>query len=193
MVTPLPRRRPAKLAKELMTLDHLSGGRVVAGVELGVPAEEYTAFGEPADPRLRAAKLDEGLLVLDGLLRGEHVSHTGPHHRVDVRPTPGCVQRPRPPIWVAATWPHQRPLARAARYDGVFAIGSDSGMLTPEQVRATRAAVGPAADVVVPHDPAVPAAAFAEAGATWLVTGPASASGWAEAMLGVAAAGPPRE
>src|SRR6476659_4081610 len=58
MVTPVPRRRPWKLAREAVTLDHLSGGRLILGVGVGVPPEEFQRFGEPADPRVRAAMLD---------------------------------------------------------------------------------------------------------------------------------------
>src|SRR5688500_9701630 len=59
MVTPVPRRRPWKLAKEITTLDHLSGGRAVIGVGLGEPADdEFGSFGEPTDPRERGELLD---------------------------------------------------------------------------------------------------------------------------------------
>jgi len=76
MITPIPRRRPWKLAKEIITLDHLSAGRVIVGVGLGVPAEaEYGAFGEPTGTRLRAAMLDEALPILDSFLCGEPVDH----------------------------------------------------------------------------------------------------------------------
>src|SRR5690606_5789606 len=60
MVTPVPRRRPWKLAREVVTLDHLSGGRAILGVGIGTPPEaEFGAFGEPSDARTRAAQLDE--------------------------------------------------------------------------------------------------------------------------------------
>src|SRR6478609_11931859 len=68
MVLPLARRRPWKVARELTTLDHLSGGRLTLGVGLGgPPGLEFGAFGEDVDPRVRAAKLDESLDVLRGL------------------------------------------------------------------------------------------------------------------------------
>ena len=125
MVTPVPRRRPWKLAKELVTLDHLSAGRTIVGVGLGFPADdEFGAFGDQTDDRVRADLLDEGLAIIDAVLRGEPVRHDGAHFHVDADLRPGALQRPRPPIWVAAMWPNKRPMARAARYDGVNAIGA---------------------------------------------------------------------
>ena len=75
-VTPLPRRRPWKLARETVTLDHLSNGRLTLGVGLGVP-EEYETFGEDSDNKVRAAKLDEGLEILTGLWSGKPFEHHG--------------------------------------------------------------------------------------------------------------------
>lgn len=192
MVTPLPRRRPWKVAKEIMTLDHLSGGRAVAGVGLGAPDEDFTAFGESADPRARASLLDEGLNLLDAMLRGSAVRHEGRHFQVNARLSPACVQVPRPPIWVAATWRRAGPLKRAIRYDGVFAQGS-SGPLTPAQAAEIREAVGPEVDVVVPFDRTAAPEAYAEAGVTWLVDGPeAPSDDWLVRLREKIEAGPPR-
>jgi alkanesulfonate monooxygenase SsuD/methylene tetrahydromethanopterin reductase-like flavin-dependent oxidoreductase (luciferase family) len=187
MVTPLPRRRPWKLARETVTLDRLSGGRLVLGVGLGEPPEdEYGSFGEPTDPVVRAAMLDEGLEVLTRLWSGETVSFEGRHYRVDqvaFQPTP--VQRPRIPIWVAGAWPRRGPLRRAARFDGSCPLKVDAGgelvVLEPDDVRELRAVVDrhredPAApfDVMLggttPEDPAAARAMLeplAEAGMTW--------------------------
>jgi len=121
MVTPLARRRPWKLARELTTLDHLSGGRLTVGVGLGgPPGLEFGDFGEESDPRVRAAKLDEGLDVLQGLWTGRPFSYVGRHHRVsDAELLPAPAQR-HVPIWVGGEWPdHRAPFRRAARYDGV--------------------------------------------------------------------------
>src|SRR5215472_13141104 len=64
MVTPLPRRRPWKLAREAVTLDHLSGGRLVLGIGLGGDGSgEYHDFGETTDARTHGAMLDEGLAI----------------------------------------------------------------------------------------------------------------------------------
>ena len=125
MVTPLPRRRPWKLAKEIVTLDHLSAGRVIVGVGLGFPPDdEFAAFGEPSDNASRAALLDEGLVVLEGCLRGGGFRHQGPAYNVDVDLHPAPIQRPRPPIWAAAMLPNRRPIARAQRCDGLFPIAA---------------------------------------------------------------------
>src|SRR6266540_257864 len=97
----LARRRPWKLARETATLDVLCGGRLVVGVGLGSQAEEeFTAFGEDGDARVRADKLDEGLAILDGLWRGELFSHRGRHYRVaETAFLPRPAQRPRIPVW----------------------------------------------------------------------------------------------
>jgi alkanesulfonate monooxygenase SsuD/methylene tetrahydromethanopterin reductase-like flavin-dependent oxidoreductase (luciferase family) len=102
MITPVARRRPWKLAKEVTTLDLLSGGRVILGVGLGDPAHaEFGLFGEPTDRRVRAELLDEGLEVLAGLWTGQPFSHEGKHFTVGpVRFSPSPAQRPRVPIWV---------------------------------------------------------------------------------------------
>jgi alkanesulfonate monooxygenase SsuD/methylene tetrahydromethanopterin reductase-like flavin-dependent oxidoreductase (luciferase family) len=117
MITPVARRRPWKLAKEVTTLDLLSGGRVILGVGLGDPARaEFGLFGEPADPRVRAELLDEGLDVLAGLWTGQPFAYEGKHLTVGpVRFSPCPVQRPRVPIWVGGVLPRSGLLARAAR------------------------------------------------------------------------------
>jgi alkanesulfonate monooxygenase SsuD/methylene tetrahydromethanopterin reductase-like flavin-dependent oxidoreductase (luciferase family) len=145
MVTPVPRRRPAKLARETVTLDHLSGGRLVLGVGLGSPPEdEYGSFGEATDAATLAARLDEGLEVLTGLWSGEPFSFHGRHYRVNevtFRPTP--VQQPRIPVWVAGIWPGRGPFRRAARWDGVVPIKAieEPEPLTPGEVAEVVAAV----------------------------------------------------
>jgi alkanesulfonate monooxygenase SsuD/methylene tetrahydromethanopterin reductase-like flavin-dependent oxidoreductase (luciferase family) len=186
MVTPLARRRPWKVARETVTLDRLSGGRLVLGVGLGEPPEdEYGSFGEPTDPKVRAAMLDEGLEVLTRLWSGDTVSFSGRHYRVDevaFQPTP--VQQPRIPIWVAGAWPRRGPLRRAARFDGSAPLKvDDQGELVPldaDDVRGLLAVVGELRQDDGPFDLAVggtspedPAAArdqlaeLAEAGVTW--------------------------
>ena len=124
MVTPVPRRRPQQLARQVSTLDQLSGGRVIFGAGLGGPIEdEYGSFGEPTDPKLLAELLDEGLYLLDRYWSGEAVTHDGRHHQVhDVTLLPTPVQRPRVPVWIGGFWPHRRPMRRAARWDGAIPL-----------------------------------------------------------------------
>jgi len=138
MVTPIPRRHPWKLARETVTLDRLSGGRLLLGVGLGgFQSEEFEAFGEEGDPKVRAAKLDEGLEVLTGLWSGEPFSYSGKHYQVKkVHFTPPPIQQPRIPIWVAGTWPFKAPFRRAARWDGVVPTSRDvDKSLTPAEIR----------------------------------------------------------
>ena len=125
MVTPLARRRPWKVARETISIDQLSGGRLIFGVGLGAPpGAEFEAFGEDADPKVRADKLDEGLEVLTGLWKGQPFSYAGKHYQLkDVLFTPRPTQAPRIPIWVAGQWPNKRPMRRAARWDGVIPAG----------------------------------------------------------------------
>ena len=94
------------------------------GVGLGGGRQaEFAAFGEEADPRVRAELLDEGLAILDGLWSGRPFSFEGMHHRISgAQFTPRSVQQPRVPLWVAGRWPNRRPFRRAARWDGVFPV-----------------------------------------------------------------------
>lgn len=123
IVTPPSRRRPWKLARETMTLDRISNGRLVLPVGLG--ALDDAAFGnvgEPTESRVRAELLDETLEILEGLWTGEPYAHAGKHYQFEpmtFRPTP--VQRPRIPIWVVGAWPNERSMRRTLRYDGVLA------------------------------------------------------------------------
>ena len=191
MITPVPRRRVSKLAREVTTLDRLTGGRMVLGVGLGAPvADEYGTFGEATDLRQLAAHLDEGLEALNLLWSGEPVTFRGEHVVVDdvaFLPTP--VQRPRVPIWVAGIWPAKAPMRRAARWDGAVPIlaepdGSRSRSPDPaavaeirEFLAASRAAAGRQSEpfdlVIRGTTPADPAGAtdllapLAAVGATW--------------------------
>lgn len=125
LVTPLARRRPWKLARETVSIDHMSNGRLILGVGLGVP-RDFEAFGEEASSRIRAEKMDEALDVLAGLWTGEPFSYSGKHYQLaEVTFLPKPVQTPRVPIWVACMWPNKRPLRRAARWDGVVPISVD--------------------------------------------------------------------
>lgn len=137
MVTPLARRRPWKLARETVTLDHLSDGRIILGVGLGGDwFGDYSRFGELPDGKIHGEMLDEGLQVLTGLWSGEPFSYTGTHYHIkeaQFLPTP--IQQPRIPIWVAGMWPNKKPFRRAAQWDGVFPLRADDKRLVPEDYR----------------------------------------------------------
>lgn len=132
-VTPVPRRRPHKLARETATLDRLSGGRLVLGVGIGLFQQEFAGLGEETNERTRGDMLDEALDVLTGLWSGEKFSFEGKHYRItdqQFRPTP--LQQPRIPIWIAGMWPNKRPFRRAAHWDGVIPIDPGLQELTPD-------------------------------------------------------------
>lgn len=138
LVTPIARRRPWKMARELTTLDQLTGGRIVLGAGIGGDwFGDYSAFGEPADDKSHAEMLDEGLQVLMGLWSGKPFSFEGKRYKVkEVQLLPRPVQQPRIPIWIAGKWPNKKPFRRAAQWDGVFPISADDEKeLTVEEVR----------------------------------------------------------
>jgi probable F420-dependent oxidoreductase len=132
-VTPLPRRRPWKLARETVSLDRLSAGRLTLSVGIGLGAAEWDALGEEPDARTRGAMLDEGLEVLTGLWSGEPFSYEGAHYSVagtTFRPVP--YQSPRIPVWVGGFWPNKAPFRRMARWDGMFPLFGEAESLAQE-------------------------------------------------------------
>lgn len=137
LVTPLPRRRPQVVARQLVTLDHLSTGLATLGVGLGGSDRDYTAFGEEFNYKLLAEKTDEALDVITGLWSGEAFTHRGKHYTIeDVTFLPKPVQEPRIPIWVGGE--STGALRRASRYDGWAPVGpaplANQGGLSLEQV-----------------------------------------------------------
>jgi alkanesulfonate monooxygenase SsuD/methylene tetrahydromethanopterin reductase-like flavin-dependent oxidoreductase (luciferase family) len=182
MVTPLARRRPAKVARETVALDLLSGGRLTLGVGLGSDefASEFSITGEELDDRRRARMLDEALEILEAAWSGEPVRHRGEHYTVDaMRFLPRPVQRPGVPVWVAGFPGKPRPMRRAARYDGFFPINLDSADQLAEIVAivgALRHEVGRAHhepyEMIVALEPGIDPAPYREAGATWWLAAP---------------------
>jgi alkanesulfonate monooxygenase SsuD/methylene tetrahydromethanopterin reductase-like flavin-dependent oxidoreductase (luciferase family) len=134
IVTPLPRRRPWKLSREAVTLDHLSNGRLVLGVGLGSDlGREYSCYGESTNYKLHAEMVDEGLEILMGLWSGEPFTYSGKHYQLNgAQYLPKPVQQPRIPIWVGGTWPLKKPFRRAAQWDGVCPLGKDHMMTRGE-------------------------------------------------------------
>jgi alkanesulfonate monooxygenase SsuD/methylene tetrahydromethanopterin reductase-like flavin-dependent oxidoreductase (luciferase family) len=139
LVTPLPRRRPWMVARQTVSLDHLSAGRLILGVGSGGGYFDFEALGEASDPTKLASLLDEGLAVLSGLWSGEPFRHHGTNYQIrEAQFLPQPVQAPRIPIWVADVWPSKAPLRRAVRFDGIIPIGRDlplTAMLTQTQMQ----------------------------------------------------------
>jgi alkanesulfonate monooxygenase SsuD/methylene tetrahydromethanopterin reductase-like flavin-dependent oxidoreductase (luciferase family) len=192
VLTPPARRRPWKLARETVALDHLSGGRLVLPVGLGALEDGgFSKVGEPTDRKVRAELLDESLEILTGLWSGEPFSYRGEHYRVEEMTfLPPPVQKPRIPIWVVGAWPSRKSMGRALRHDGVLAAAvggsAEASGVTPETIRRIREYTeenreedgtfdiisegqtpgedpGRAASIVRP---------YAEAGATWWIESP---------------------
>ncbi len=135
-VTPVTRRRPWKLARETVTLDILSEGRLILGIGLGNPSE-LSLMNEETNQRIMAKMADEQLEILNGLWSGEEFSYTGKHYKIDkVKFLPRPVQKPRIKLWGAGTWPKKGPFKRAAKLDGVVPLSVDyTNPLTPDDYR----------------------------------------------------------
>ncbi|MFN0148598.1 MAG: LLM class flavin-dependent oxidoreductase [Dehalococcoidia bacterium] len=178
MVAAVTRRRPWKLAREVATLDILSGGRMVLPVGIGAAGDDagFRDVGEEMGVRARAGLLDETLTILDGLWRGEPFSFTGEHYKIgSMTQLPVPAQRPRVPLWVVGAWPSKRSIARALAWDGV--VLQPAGPPTLEVVRELRDRVSSGRQPGKPFEVVVDAtgsrvspAAWREAGVTWLVT-----------------------
>lgn len=182
-----PRRRPWKLARETVTLDHLSNGRFILGIGVGdVTDNAFGAFGEEMDAKKRAGMLDESLAILQGLWSGKPFSYSGEYYQVsEITFLPPPVQSAIP-IWAGWGWPKKKPMERAARLDGAspFAIhdGNVFAELNATEIRHLKAFVEERRTKITPYDIAVGAPVFeavqneqarevlranAEAGATW--------------------------
>ena len=184
MVTPVPRRDIAKLARETISVDRLSGGRLILGIGLGwhtIP--EWSGFGHETELKTRGAMLNEALEVLFALWSGEAVDHSGRFYEVHCDGFGPPLQKPRISVWAGATWPSVRPLRRAAMLDGVMPIAKNASQgqrLTPEDVGEIRTlmtghtnlpqdyafAIGDATQG--PNDTEMPRS-FASAGVNWWV------------------------
>jgi alkanesulfonate monooxygenase SsuD/methylene tetrahydromethanopterin reductase-like flavin-dependent oxidoreductase (luciferase family) len=184
LLTPLPWRRPWKVASQVVTLDRLSGGRVILTVGLGAVTTDLPLTGEVIDLRQRAEMLDEGIDLIRGLWAGNSSYH-GRHYtyeceRDDLVQVAQPVQRPIP-IWVVGVWPRPKSMRRVLRCDGVvpqYDLGTREG--TPDDVRALRGwlsqhGADPGTDVIsegeTPADDADAARGivrpWAAAGCTW--------------------------
>lgn len=197
LLTAVGRRRPWELARESVTVDWLSNGRLVIPTGLGaVDDGAYTKAGMPAERRVRAEMLDESLEILDGLWSGRQFHYAGKYNQIKaMKFIPGPLQRPRIPIWVVGAWGRPKSMRRALKYDGLIPVikkkdGSHEE-IKPEDIRdmcayvdANRRVKGRMrAGFDIVKDGTTPAnnreareivEPFAEAGATW----------WVESMWG---------
>jgi alkanesulfonate monooxygenase SsuD/methylene tetrahydromethanopterin reductase-like flavin-dependent oxidoreductase (luciferase family) len=117
--------------RDLLSLEDISGGRIVCGIGAGGDTDSRILGGEPLTPRQRVDRLQEFTDLLDRLLTGDHVTADGTYFSaVDARTLPGPVQRPRTPFIMAANGP--RSLRLAARY-GAGWVTTGPKVDTPEE------------------------------------------------------------
>jgi hypothetical protein len=183
MLTPLPWRRPWKVASQVATLDQLSAGRAILTLGLGAISTDLPLTGEVIDLPMRAEYLDEGIDLIRTLWDGGTKYHGRHYHyecdRADLTEVGRPVQA-RIPIWVVGVWPRPKSMQRVLRCDGVvpqIEIAGRDG--SPDDVRDMRAwlAERGRVDLDVAIDGETPtgdrAAAtahvrpWADAGATW--------------------------
>jgi Luciferase-like monooxygenase len=181
VLTPLPWRRPWKVASQVATVDQLSGGRSILTVGIGALAPDLPTTGEVTDLRQRAELLDEGIDLIRALWAGGRHRH-GRHYRYECeRDDLATVVRPvqeRIPIWVVGVWPRPKSMRRVLRCDGV--VPQYAGEGTPGDMRAlcswlsdhgTPKGFDVIAEGETPGDSADRAASriapWREAGATW--------------------------
>ncbi len=183
MLTPLPWRRPWKVASQVATLDQISGGgRAILAVGVGALGTGLPNTGEVTDLRGRAERMDEGIDLIRTLWEGGR-SYRGQHYQYDCDRddlTAAVRSRQRIPIWVVGVWPRPKSMRRALRCDGIVPQYADGKEPVPDDARAVRAWLGEngaaqgmdlVADGETPADDAAAAAAvvspWAEAGCTW--------------------------
>jgi alkanesulfonate monooxygenase SsuD/methylene tetrahydromethanopterin reductase-like flavin-dependent oxidoreductase (luciferase family) len=213
LLTPLPWRRPWKVASQAATLDQLSNGRAILAVGLGAYPEMEMGTGELSDRRERAERLDEGIDLIRTLWSGGR-TYQGRHFAFDGTEHGELVDLSRPvqehlPIWVVGRWPRPKSMRRAARCDGVVPEYSVVGAPPTSQDRRelrtwlTEHGAKPDIDVIADgqtggQDPesVSSVAAHRDAGCTWWLEvrweGTAEGSPY-ELMRARIAAGPPRE
>jgi hypothetical protein len=173
LVTPLFRRRPVVLARQLSSLQQLCSGRLILGVGLGAPDPQESAWiGEPAERKLRARITDEALELLGKLWSGEPVDHQGEFFQVR---SEGFWPRPEPaiPIWIAATYPFRSgPIARGCRHQGLIPAHFDRALAAHELAPLAFPGQDLAAGAYTGKDPAADRArvqSYQEVGVTWWV------------------------
>lgn len=197
LLTAIGRRRPWEVARESVTVDQLSGGRLVIPTGLGwVGDGAYAKAGMESDRKIRAELLDEGLDIIDGLWSGKPFRYSGKHNQIKAMTfVPRPVQKPRIPIWVVGAWKRPKSMARVLKYDGLIPVikkpDGSHDVVTAEKIREMKEFVFQNRKILrnrrkefdIIKDGMTPTnqrkgreivAPFAEAGATW----------WMETMWG---------
>lgn len=204
-ITPIPRRQPWQLSRDLATLDHLSDGRVLLCGGLG-QRTEYTPFGRPYDQRQLGQQYDEALDVVAGLWTGESFSYDGEYYTLEdavLLPTP--VQKPRIPVIIGGLWPNKKPFHRGARWDGIVPHFRGDGVILgndvdpADEVRRMleyyHTVTDDPGEILLPADPPGVSPDYVETcrelGATWLYVRPRDESGEWELTMDRVRDGPP--
>ena len=210
MILPLSRRRPWKVVKEAVTIDHLSNGRLVLPVALGVPDDAgfHGVNTDSTDRKERAQRLDEALAILELGQKGEKFSFDGNHFQVkDMTLLPKPVQE-RIPVWSVAGWPHPKSLQRAANWDGIIPVDLSPGKdpfdrVHPDVLKEIVAWCGEHRERTTPFDVVIEGKTddandtdyvkeVADAGATWFIESRGDESETPASLLERARKGPPR-
>jgi len=196
MITPVPLRKPWKLASESVALDHLSHGRLTLGLATGAVWMGWHAFpDEVTDPRQRAEMLDETIDILTLLYRRRPFDYNGRHYQVKLTLLdeqyypPKPQQQPRIPLWCVGLWPHVKSMRRALKCDGLIVekqhLQDEEPSITPADIAAIYAYVQENRETDTPFDIVVSGKTLglepqqiedtvrplAEAGLTWWVEG----------------------
>ena len=187
MISAVPRRRPWKMAREALTLDHLSNGRLILGVGLGAANDDggFYKVGEAMDLKVRAKRLDEGLAIMAGLWSGKPFSYDGEHFKVDAMTMiPGPLQTPRIPIWVPGVCGKTNSLRRALAWDGIIPQKYKSmARLKPDEIKELNQFISENREQTTPFDiisggetpgsdkkrAVAKVRPFSKAGATWWI------------------------
>lgn len=204
-VTPIARRRPTKLAREILTLHDLSNGRFIFGAGSGIWPSEYDDLGDEPNLKVRAEMLDEGLELLQNIWRGTDIDHQGTHFRTKSQTF--YAGGAEVPIWVAASWPALKPFLRAMRFDGVMAMNRKfNEPLSLDDVRSIKKFVREHRKSEKPFniglglnttaDPSADidrALAYKEAGANWWQEGVFPFAEKIDELVAIIRRGPPRK
>ncbi len=163
LVTPVPLRRPWRLASASLALDHLSDGRLTLGLAMGAVWMGWHAFpDEVADTKARAAMLDETIDILTLMYRSKPFDYDGQFYQLKLTELDEMyypsrsVQKPRVPLWCAGVWPRPKSMQRVLRCDGIIVeklnAAGEPEEVTPEDIRQIEAYVREERSMTTPFD-----------------------------------------